>query len=52
MSTSVAGSNLGLNFDLSHPVDIIPQVSYDGSVNLVLNDDKSRPRLINSRFSV
>ena len=41
-----------LNFDLEHPVDIQIQPSYDGSVNLILNDDKNIPRLINSRFSV
>ena len=41
-----------LNFDLEHPVDIEVQPSYDGSVNLILNDDKNIPRLINSRFSV
>lgn len=40
-----------LNFDLNHPVDILPQYSYDGSVNLILNDGKNKPRLINSRFS-
>ena len=40
-----------LNFDLEHPVDITVQPSYDGSVNLILNDDKNIPRLINSRFS-
>ena len=41
-----------LNFDINHPVDITVQPSYDGSVNLILNDDKNIPRLINSRFSV
>ena len=41
-----------LNFDLDHPVDIEVQPSYDGSVNLILNDDKNIPRLVNSRFSV
>ena len=41
-----------LNFDLQHPVDIILQDSYDGAVNMVLNDGKNEPRLINSRFSV
>ena len=41
-----------LNFDLKHPVEIEVQPSYDGSVNLILNDDKNIPRLINSRFSV
>lgn len=40
-----------LNFSLDHPVHIIPQYSYDGSVNLILNDGINTPRLINSRFS-
>lgn len=40
-----------LKFDLNHPVDILPQYSYDGSVNLILNDGKNPPKLINSRFS-
>ena len=40
-----------LKFDIHHPVDIICQPSYDGSVNLILNDDLNPPRLINSRFS-
>lgn len=39
------------NFDVNHPVDILPQYSYDGSVNLILNDGKNPPKLINSRFS-
>ena len=42
----------GLSFDLSHPVDILPQYSYDGSVNLILNDGVNIPRLINSRFTI
>jgi hypothetical protein len=41
-----------LNFDLNNPVDITVQPSYDGSVNLILNDDKNSPKLINSRFTV
>lgn len=41
-----------LNFDLQHPVDIILQDSYDGAVNMLINDGKNIPRLINSRFSV
>lgn len=41
-----------LNFDLEHPVNIEIQPSYDGSVNLILNDDKNEPRLINSGFSI
>lgn len=40
-----------LNFSINHPVDILPQWSYDGSVNLIINDGKNTPRLINSRFS-
>lgn len=40
-----------LEFDLSHPVDILAQPSYDGTVNLILNDGVHQPRLINSRFS-
>lgn len=40
-----------LNFDLEHPVDILCQKSYDGSINLILNDGKNQPRLINSRFT-
>ena len=41
-----------LNFDLEHPIDIIAQDNYDGSVNLILNDGKNTPKLINSKFSV
>ena len=41
-----------LNFSLNNPVDIQTQNSYDGSVNLILNDNRNIPRLINSRFSV
>lgn len=40
------------NFNLKYPVDIECQQSYDGSVNLILNDNLNPPRLINSRFSV
>jgi hypothetical protein len=39
------------NFDLEHPVDIELQVSYDDSINIILNDGKNIPRLINSRFA-
>ena len=41
-----------LSFNIQHPVDILPQYSYDGSVNLILNDGLNIPRLINSRFTV
>ena len=40
-----------LNLDLNHPIDIEAQESYDGSVNLILNDDLNNPRLINTRFT-
>ena len=40
-----------LEFDLEHPVDILTQQSYDGSVNLILNDGIHKPKLINTRFS-
>lgn len=41
-----------LNFSLNYPVTITCQSSYDGSVNLILNDNNNIPRLINSRFTV
>ena len=41
-----------LTFDLKHPVDLVVQPSYDGSVNIIMNDNEHQPRLINSRFSV
>lgn len=40
-----------LKFSLDNPVHIVPQQSYDGSVNLIINDGVNIPRLINSRFS-
>ena len=41
-----------LNLSLENPVNILPQWSYDNSVNLIINDGKNNPKLINSRFSV
>lgn len=41
-----------LQFSLKNPVSIVPQQSYDNSVNLIINDGLNQPRLINSRFSV
>lgn len=41
-----------LDVDLNYPVNIEIQPSFDGSVNLILNNDKEKPKLINSRFSV
>lgn len=40
-----------LDFDLNHPIDILTQQSYDGSVNLIINDGSTNPKLINTRFS-
>lgn len=40
-----------LQFDLSSPVNLLPQWSYDNSVNLIINDGENTPKLINSRFS-
>lgn len=41
-----------LNFDVNHPLEIDCQKSYDGTVNLIFTDNKNRPRIVNSRFSV
>ena len=40
-----------LSFSIKSPVIITPQYSYDGSVNLIINDGVNIPRMINSRFS-
>ena len=40
-----------LGFNLNYPISIECQPSYDGTVNLILNDGKNPPRLINTRFS-
>lgn len=37
--------------DLDNPLNIECQPSYDGTVNLIINDDKNPPRIINTRFS-
>lgn len=42
----------GFNFSLNNPLKIDAQSSYDGSVNLIFNDNRNIPRLVNSRFSV
>ena len=49
---AIYSTTSGLGFDMSHPVDMLIQPSYDGGVNIILNDDKNPPKLINSRFSV
>ena len=40
-----------LKFNIHNPVNLVPQYSYDNSVNLIINDGCNQPRLINSRFS-
>lgn len=47
---TVSNSQLKLNLD--NPVDIECQSSYDGSTNLILNDDKNPPRIINTRVAL
>lgn len=37
---------------LDKPLNIECQPSYDGTVNLIINDDENPPRIINTRFSV
>lgn len=41
-----------ISVDLNNPLSVDCQPSYDGTVNLIVNDDKNPPRIINSRFSV
>ena len=40
-----------LSIDLNHPLNVECQPSYDGTVNLIINDDINPPRIINSRFT-
>ena len=40
-----------IEVDLNNPLNIECQPSYDGTVNLIINDDIHPPRIINSRFS-
>ena len=43
--------NKHFNLNLENPIDIECQASYDGTVNLILNDDINPPRIINSRWT-
>jgi len=47
--TNFVTNKIGIN--LNNPVNIECQPSYDGTVNLIINDDINPPRIINSRFS-
>lgn len=41
-----------IDFNLTKPVDIECQPSYDGTVNLIINDDMNPPRIINTTYSI
>lgn len=41
-----------IDFNLNNPVNIECQPSYDGTVNLIINDDLNPPRIINTTYSV
>lgn len=41
-----------LNFDRYNAQDMIIVDEFDGSTNIIINDDNNQPRLINSSFSV
>ena len=43
--------NKYFKLNLENPVDIECQPSYDGTVNLILNDDVNPPRIINTRWT-
>lgn len=45
-------SNSQLKLDLENPIDIECQSSYDGSTNLIFNDDKNPPRIVNTRIAL
>ena len=40
-----------LSVSLNNPLNIECQPSYDGTVNLIINDDINPPRIVNSRFT-
>lgn len=47
----IKNSDSGLNINLENPIDIECQPSYDGTVNLYLNDGANPPRLVNTRWT-
>ena len=52
LKNNVAFTNIELNMDIEHPIEINIQRSYDNSVNLILIDNKNPIRCINSGFAV
>lgn len=49
---SVEDLKFQMGYNVLHHVDILVEPSFDGSVNLILNDGYNPPRLINSGFQV
>ena len=43
-------SNKYANIDIDNPLKLDTEIAYDGSVNLIINDTKNPPKLVNSRF--
>lgn len=41
-----------LKFDRDTPIELSIVDEYDGSTNIIINDDQNTPKLINNRFSV
>lgn len=41
-----------LTLDINHPIDIECRTSYDGSTDIIFNDDTNPPRIVNSSFTV
>ena len=41
----------GFNLNLDNPVDIECKHSYDGTVDLIINDDINPPKIVNSRWT-
>jgi hypothetical protein len=39
-----------MGYNTLHHVDMLVEPSFDGSVNLILNDGQNPPRMINSGF--
>ena len=40
-----------LNLSSNNPIDMIITDEYDGSQNIIINDDVNEPRLVNTRLS-
>lgn len=49
---SITGfSSSNLVYDFSNPLEIDCQLSYDDSINLILNNNSTSPKIINTRFA-